>query len=107
MIIALDAEEMLLSLGAAKVDTASSSHEAFRLLDIFTPTFAMLDVNLGRETSFLIASRLRAMGVPHVFATGYGDSITVPPEHIGTPFVKKPYSAESIARVLPRLWTKA
>ena len=101
MIIALDAEEKLLALGAARVDTASSSDEAFRILDIYIPTFAMLDVNLGRETSFLIASRLRALGVPHVFATGYGTNIAVPPEHSDTPVVNKPYTADSIARVLP------
>jgi len=101
MIIALDAEEILLGLGAAKVETASSSHEAFRILDLHTPTFAMLDVNLGRETSFLIASRLRALGVPHIFATGYGDSITLPAEHADTTVVTKPYTAESIARAIP------
>ena len=100
MIIALDAEEMLLELGAAKVDTASSSHEAFRILDLYTPTFAMLDVNLGRETSFLIASRLRELGVPYIFATGYGDSVTLPAEHADTTVVTKPYSAESIARAV-------
>ena len=101
MIIALDAEEKLLALGAARVDIASSSDEAFRILDIYIPTFAMLDVNLGRETSFIIASRLRALGVPHVFATGYGTNIAVPPEHSDTPVVNKPYTADSIARVLP------
>ena len=101
MIIALDGEEKLLALGAARVDTASSSREAFRILDIYTPTFAMLDVNLGRETSFLIASRLRALGVPYIFATGYGDSITVPAEHSDTPIVSKPYTADSIAQAVP------
>ena len=101
MIIALDAEEMLLGLGAAKVDTANSIHEAFRILDLYTPTFALLDVNLGRETSFLIASRLRALGVPHIFATGYGDKITVPAEHSDTTIVNKPYTADSIARAVP------
>ena len=100
MIIALDAEEMLLGLGAAKVDTASSSHEAFRILDLYTPTFAMLDVNLGLETSFLIANRLLTLGVPHIFATGYGESIKVPAEHRDTPIVSKPYTAESIARAV-------
>ena len=94
MIIALVGEEKLLALVAARVDTASSSREAFRILDIYTPTFAMLDLNLGRETSFLIASRLRALGVPYIFATGYGDSITVP-------IVSKPYTADSIAQAVP------
>ena len=101
IIIALVGEEKLLALVAARVDTASSSREAFRILDIYTPTFAMLDLNLGRETSFLIASRLRALGVPYIFATGYGDSITVPVEHSDSPIVSKPYTADSIAQAVP------
>lgn len=100
MIIALDAEEMLLELGASRVDTASSLGEAMRLLDLSTPGFAMLDVNLGEATSFPIADRLRALGVPHVFATGYGNNTAFPPDHAGTPIVKKPYSAAAIGRAV-------
>lgn len=97
MIIALDAEEMLLSLGAERVVTASGVYEAMRSLDHQTPTFALLDVNLGSEMSFPVADRLRQMGVPYMFATGYGDEIKLPPGHRDCAVVKKPYSSESIA----------
>ncbi|MEO5659023.1 MAG: response regulator [Polaromonas sp.] len=101
MIIALNAEEMLLKLGASHVDTASDSQEALRLLDLYTPSFAMLDVHLGAETSFLIADRLQALGVPYIFATGYGDNTAFPSSHSAVPIVKKPYTAESIAAAAP------
>ena len=97
MIIAMDAEEMLFSLGAGKVLTANGVQEAMRLLDAETPTFAFLDVNLGIEMSYAIADRLRLAGVPYVFATGYGDEIELPAPHKGCPVIKKPYPAQMIA----------
>ena len=97
MIIALDAEEMLGGLGARRVDVASDVTEALRIIAAAPPAFAVLDVNLGAETSFPVADRLRALGIPHVFATGYGEDAAFPPEHAGTPVVKKPYSADTLA----------
>ena len=97
MILAMDAEEMLVSLGAERVLTANDVQEALRLLDSETPTFAFLDVNLGIEMSYTIADRLRLDGVPYVFATGYGDEIKLPTVHSGCPVVKKPYTAQTIA----------
>ena len=43
-----------------------------------SPEFALLDVNLGAETSFEIAKRLAEAGVPFVFATGYGEQVAFP-----------------------------
>ena len=97
MIIAMVAEEMLFSLGAAKVLTANSVQQAMRLLDAETPTFAFLDVNLVIEMSYPIADRLRLAGVPYVFATGYGDEIELQAPHNGCPVIKKPYTAQTIA----------
>ena len=100
MIIALDAEEMLLALGAERVTVASNVSEALHLLEHETPSFALLDVNLGHETSWEVAARLRELGVPHVFATGYGNGVDYPPEHRSTPAITKPYTSNSIARAV-------
>lgn len=97
MIIAMDAEEMLGALGAEKVLTANDVKEAMRLLDAQTPTFALLDVNLGFELSYPIADRLHLDGVPFAFATGYGDEVELPHLHRDRPIVKKPYTAQTIA----------
>ena len=102
MIIALDAEEMLLSLGAARVHTAADVQEALRLLALDSPTFALLDVNLGRETSIPVADSLRNAGVPYVFATGYGDQVDLPLEHRDCVVLKKPYTAANIADAAAR-----
>ena len=99
IIIALEAEDMLIALGADSVMVASNVTEALRLLTIETPAFAMLDINLGAEMSWPIASRLRELGVRHIFCTGYGDGIVYPAEHRGTPSLTKPYTKETVARM--------
>lgn len=100
LIIALDAQEMLLRMGATGVDTASSIGDALAILDRQPPDFALLDVNLTGETSFPIAERLKAKNVPFVFATGYGDDLKFPDEFVDTPVVAKPYSEEQLAEAL-------
>ena len=100
MIIALETEDMLTALGADDILVASNVHEALRLLAVETPSFALLDINLGIERSWPVASRLRELGVPYIFATGYGDDIDFPIEHRQVPVAAKPYTRASIARIL-------
>ncbi|WP_267361627.1 MULTISPECIES: HWE histidine kinase domain-containing protein [unclassified Methylobacterium] len=101
MIIALEAEEMLASLGADAVDMASSTRDALRLIDAAPPARALLDVNLGSETSIAVARKLFELGIPYAFATGYGDGFRIPEDLAQVPVVKKPYSTEDLLRAFP------
>lgn len=107
MIIALDAEEMLLAMGAGPVRQAASVSDALRFLDQERPDFAVLDVNLGSETSLPVAERLAREGVPFVFATGYGEALDLPPALRGRPLVKKPFTSGTLRNALTRLGTAA
>ena len=98
MIIALEAEEALTAMGAESVDMAASVREALRLIDSSPPDRALLDVNLGSETSVAVARRLAELGIPFAFATGYGESFKVPPDLGDIPVVKKPFGADSLRR---------
>ncbi len=98
VLIALDVEDVLMALGAARVVIAGNVAEALRLIDLETPSFALLDINLGREESWPVATRLRSLGVHHIFATGYGDGIDYPAEHRFTTVIMKPYTSDSIAQ---------
>lgn len=100
MIIALEAEELLGTLGAKAVDMAASVHDALRQIEAGRPSFALLDVNLGSETSLPVARRLSALGVPFAFATGYGESFRIPPELGAVPLMKKPYTADTLRQAL-------
>lgn len=103
MIIALDAEAMLMDMGAQSVVTASCVADAIALLDTETPTFALLDVNLGGEDSFPVADRLADAGIAYIFASGYGWAAKCPARHKGRPFITKPYTKDSIAKALAAL----
>lgn len=103
LIIALDAEDILMRLGADEVETASSVEGALDLIESRRPTVAVLDINLGDRTSYPIADRLMDLDIPFLFATGYGEQANLPPDHRGRPVVQKPYTLENVARALDQL----
>lgn len=100
LIIALDAEDILRRLGASDVHTASNVESAFALLDETTPDQVMLDINLGGQTSFIIADRALRLGIPYCFATGYGEQAKLPEAHRSAIVVQKPYTLDNVARAM-------
>jgi len=100
LIIAMDAEDILTRLGAERVVTAASVAQA--LIEIGRDTFeaAVLDVNLGNETSLSVADALGARGIPYVFATGYGEQLRLPDAQEGAQVIQKPYTLTSISHAL-------
>lgn len=97
LIIALDAEDILQRFGAT-ITTASSVEAAHDRLDDTPFDVAILDINLGDQTSFGIADRLHDMGVPFFFASGYGEQANLPMEHRARTVVQKPYTTANIIR---------
>jgi CheY-like chemotaxis protein len=102
IVIALEGEEMLLQLGAEVVEMASSVREALRIIAARSPDLAVLDVNLGNETSLPVAERLRGLNVPFVFATGYGEGFAVPPALGAVRIVKKPFDLGALRSAFSR-----
>jgi two-component SAPR family response regulator len=68
-LIAMDLQSLLNELGYKNIAHAESNTRAFELLDTFSPDFAFLDVNIGRDTVFAVAAKLVASKVPFVFLT--------------------------------------
>ena len=95
MIIALDGEDALRELGAESVSTAPTVRDALRLLERQAFAFALLDFNLGVDTSAPIADRLTELGVPFAFATGYGEGIGNE-RWPGVPVINKPYGLKEL-----------
>ena len=100
MIIAMATEDVLLSFGASRVNTAAGVRHALRLLTDDPPVVGVLDINLGNETSVAVADRLRELGIPFVFATGYGEAAAVPERFADVPVLKKPYGSDQVVQVL-------
>lgn len=99
-IIAIDYEDRLLGFGVTSVRTVGSVMQALDAIANRTPDFALLDVELIRETSFAIAERLIALKVPFVFVTGYGAEARIPPELAGRPRLQKPCSSDALEAAL-------
>lgn len=99
-IIALDAECMLQDLGFAAVEIAATNRQAIDALSRMDVRVAVLDVNLGSETSAPVAELLRARGIPFAIATGYGSSRHLPRELADSPIIAKPYTASGLAAAL-------
>ncbi|PJG53829.1 hypothetical protein CVM73_17360 [Bradyrhizobium forestalis] len=99
-IIAIDFEDRLLGFGVAGVRTVGSVTQALDAIAKRTPDFALLDVELIRETSFAIAERLIALKVPFVFVTGYGAEARIPPEFASQPRLQKPCSSDALEAAL-------
>ena len=103
MLIALDAEDMLTGLGATSIEVAASVSDALTAIERERPDLAILDVNLGTETSIAVAERLAELDVPFVFATGYGDRVPRPASISDAPIISKPYNPDVLRKAIGTL----
>jgi CheY-like chemotaxis protein len=99
-IIAIDFEDRLIGFGVMTVRSVGSVAQALEAIASQPPDFALLDVELIRETSFAVAERLLALKIPFVFVTGYGAEARIPPELAGQPRLQKPCSSEALEAAL-------
>jgi len=100
MLIAMDVEGLLNDRGYGTVIATNSADDALRLVRAQRPDFGILDVNLGSGTSLGVAEELKRLGVPFIFATGYGDSGMIPEALSAAPIVKKPYDITAVLAAL-------
>src|SRR4051812_40036563 len=99
-IIALDFEDTILGFGVKSVRCAGSVARALQLIADRVPDFALLDVGLVSEKSFVIAEKLQALKIPFVFITGYSRDFGLPPGLNGTPMLPKPCTSDVLEAAL-------
>lgn len=97
--IALDISLALQAAGARVLGPVGQLKSALRILGSDRVDRAVLDVNLGGDTVFLLADELAARNIPFVFATGY-DAVVIPERHRAAPRLEKPYDATALAALL-------
>ena len=98
-IIAMTAEDMLDELGCRTVAAAATLTEALTAVAREEFDVAVLDINLNGDTSLPVAARLRALGRPFVFTTGYG-AAGVGAEFADAPLIGKPYHRDQLGSAI-------
>jgi CheY-like chemotaxis protein len=82
------------------VMVASNCASATEILERLPIDLAVLDVNLGKETSIGIADELAEQDIPFVFATDYSDSLMIPDRHAVVPVIRKPCQSVDLVKAL-------
>ena len=100
MIIAMDTEETLRDLGVVEVTIAAKVSSALKELEAESYDLAVLDYNLGTESSEPVAVKLNELGVPFWLATGYGEMADRLEEIGALGVLTKPYGKDELRRML-------
>lgn len=103
VIIAMEAEDVLRGFGFTDCRIAGSVASALEVLEGGAVSFAMLDVNLGKDTSEPVAQALSDRGVPFIFASGYGERALQTGAFKGVPVVTKPYGERDVRAAIGRV----
>ena len=98
-IIRMLIEDIVADLGGACL-TATSVSGAMALIAAERIDVAVLDFNLNGEFSVPVGARLETLGVPFVYATGYGDKSA---GVNGAPILAKPFLPADLTDTLARL----
>lgn len=107
LIIAMEVEEILRSIGVEHVEMVANLDEAAKALDTRQPDFALLDVNLGEAMSFDFARMLRARDIPFGFVSGYSDTGDFPDDLQQTPLLVKPFDDTAMHDFLRAFFSSA
>ncbi|WP_416900345.1 MAG: HWE histidine kinase domain-containing protein [Minwuia sp.] len=103
LLIALEYESIAFRAGVEEVVTVSGTKDALRAAED-RQRLAILDINLGTETTLPVARRLHELGVPLIFVTGYGEELTESTKGLAKKTFAKPVDNEllfaSIAEIL-------
>ena len=100
-LVAMLLEDMIADLGGTVIASASRVAGALKVVedDATAIDLAVLDVNLGGEEAFPVATALAERGVPFAFSTGYGNS-GLPDPWRSRPTLQKPFTQDQVTAVL-------
>ena len=102
--IALDIEDVLQEAGYAITGPAATVAEAIALIEADdTPDVALLDYNLGRETSIPVAHRLEELGIPFLFLSGQVSSVMLGKTKTKPIIMSKPFLPDHLVNTVGSL----
>lgn len=105
-VVAMLVEDELRASGATVLGPAATVDHALRLIGTAVVDggigVAVLDIKLRGETAMPVADRLAALGVPFVFATGYGAGFDTG-GHGAVPTLRKPFDPARLVAAVESL----
>ena len=105
-VISMLVEDGLRDAGATVLGPACSLGDALRLVEGAAADggvdAAVIDIDLQGERATPVADKLAALGVPFLFATGYGDGCDTG-GHGAAPILRKPYCTGSLIAAVEAL----
>jgi DNA-binding response OmpR family regulator len=105
-LVSMLVEDELRDAGATVLGPAACVADALRLVEAAAAdggiSAAVLDINLDGKHVASVADRLAALGVPFLFATGYGETCDTR-GHGAAPVVSKPFAPERLVAAVEAL----
>ncbi len=106
VLVSMLVEDGLRGAGAAVLGPVPTVGDALRLVEAAVADggigAAVLDINLDGRHVAPVADRLAALGVPFLFATGYGEGCDTG-GHGAAPTLDKPFGAETLVAAVASL----
>lgn len=101
--IAMDLQDTFEDAGFHVAGPAASVEVGLELIEKEDPDIAMLDYNLGRETSIPIAKKLDSEDVPYAFLSGQVDRVVTSDLSQERRVFSKPFTAAKIISYMRKL----
>jgi DNA-binding response OmpR family regulator len=105
-LVSMLVEDELRDAGAEVMGPAPTVDRALQLIEAAAPdggiSAAVLDINLDGQHVEAVADRLAALGVPFLFATGYGQGCDTC-GHGAAPILSKPFAPERLVAAVEAL----
>lgn len=103
-LIAYEAEQALLELGANSVVIFQDLVEALEAINGATRfDLAVLDLSLSDGNSIEFAKKIKALGIPFIFTSGYTRPDEVASEFPDVPYLEKPYHFDRLKQVVSEI----
>ena len=99
--LAADGQQALEAAGGVIVGPVAKAEQALPLIDGGIDC-AVVDINLGRGPSYVVAAALAERGIPFLFATGY-DAAAIPDLFRDVPSLEKPIEEAQLVAAVIRL----
>jgi DNA-binding response OmpR family regulator len=106
-LIALDAEDALLSAGCHLAGPAHRLQDAVRMARDEDFDAAVLDVNLAGDMVWPVAEVLRTRDIPFLLLTGFGRGLELPQTCRQAPVLSKPVKPDELTTTLKTLLARS